>query len=740
MVGKDATSPPKPPRVDPAAFAAALRVAILIPLLFAFCLEVLDDPEVAPFAFFGAIALLTFVDFGGSRRQRLLAYVGLVVAGTGLVALGTLCSSNAVVATVAMAVVGFAILISGVLGSYVATGSRAMLLAFVLPVMIPLTQDDLASRLAGWLLGTGVSVAALMLPWPKPRPDRLREQAVAAVRSLADAIAPPPARALAEPAPSASPRPAEMVGADDDARAAVASLGRAYLATPGRPTGVGGRSGALGRLIDDVVWLTALPLPQVPQGGAASPVVRRAAEARATVADALRASAGVLADGESAPPDLAALDAAGDRNALARAATRGNAATARNTAAPAAASRLRMLACAARRLADDALRAAGRRRPDGGESQPGAPRTVRELAAAHATRRSMALRNSLRGAIGLSIAVLVGHVADVQHAFWVVLGTLAVLRSQAAATGVTFVQEVAGTAAGIVVGGLLVLAIGTDTAVLWAIFPVVVLVANYARKAASFASGQAGFSFQLLIVFNLLGAQGWTVGLVRLEDVAIGAAISVVTATLLWPRGAESVLLGDLADGYEANAELLAADDGELREDGSAEELERQSLRAAAAGWRLDASLRQYLAERGRRLSYDDLGVLATGVARVRRDVTELRSGGGRSPAAPVSGSPDGSAAIRGKLAELSDWYASLGAAIRAGTRPPAPLPPAAPPPAPLPPAAGATADGALDAAWAHEHLAVLRSLVPGLAAACSGLAVSRARGRSAAVRGAHAP
>ena len=148
-------------------------------------------------------------------------------------------------------------------------------------------------------------------------------------------------------------------------------------------------------------------------------------------------------------------------------------------------------------------------------------RSTARLLVAHASRGSASFRNALRGAAGVSLAVFIGEVASLQHSFWVVLATLSVLRSNALGTGSTILQALAGTAAGIVVGGALVAAIGTDEAVLWAMLPPAVLLGAYAPRAISFAAGQAGFTIVLLVIFNLIQPTGYTVGLVRVEDVAI---------------------------------------------------------------------------------------------------------------------------------------------------------------------------------------------------------------------------
>src|SRR6185437_4049547 len=90
--------------------------------------------------------------------------------------------------------------------------------------------------------------------------------------------------------------------------------------------------------------------------------------------------------------------------------------------------------------------------------------------------RSVWLRNSLRGAIGLALAVLVGQLADLQNSFWIVLGTMSVLRSSALSTSATIASALLGTLAGIVVGGLIVVAVGGDRGVLWAVLPFAVLL------------------------------------------------------------------------------------------------------------------------------------------------------------------------------------------------------------------------------------------------------------------------
>ena len=75
-----------------------------------------------------------------------------------------------------------------------------------------------------------------------------------------------------------------------------------------------------------------------------------------------------------------------------------------------------------------------------------------DFAFTHADYRSVWFRNSVRGAVGLAIAVFIAQRTGLQHSFWVVLGTLSVLRSNALGTGWSVLSALAGTAVGIVIG------------------------------------------------------------------------------------------------------------------------------------------------------------------------------------------------------------------------------------------------------------------------------------------------
>jgi hypothetical protein len=330
--------------------------------------------------------------------------------------------------------------------------------------------------------------------------------------------------------------------------------------------------------------------------------------------------------------------------------------------------RVRAATYSARQVGLYAMRATAGNVPSGEETDVATPawgpvRAVEELALEHANVRSIWLQNSIRGAIALAVSVFVAQSLSLQHGFWVVLGTLSVLRSNALSTGWSIVSAVGGTAVGIVVGALLVVAIGTHNGVLWAVLPLAVLLAAYAPRAISFAAGQAGFTITLLVLFNIIQPVGWQVGVVRVEDVAIGFAVSLGVGLLFWPRGAAALLRGDLANAFARGADYVAATMGELALGGAASETTRSGRAADTAVHRLDDVFRQYLIERSATsLKVEDVAALVGGAGRVRRTaqaLVALEHMGDASARLNRCG-----AHVADELNTLHAWYVAFGDAL----------------------------------------------------------------------------
>jgi len=314
------------------------------------------------------------------------------------------------------------------------------------------------------------------------------------------------------------------------------------------------------------------------------------------------------------------------------------------------------------------------------EGVPGTLSAARERITSYLEPHSVWLHNSLRGAAGLGLAVLAARLTGVQHAFWVVLGALSVLRSNALNTGQDAVRAMLGTVAGFIVGAALLVAIGTNTMLLWFLLPLAVFLAGVAPAVISFAGGQAAFTLTLVILFNIIQPTGWRVGLVRIEDIAIGVGVSLVVGVLFWPRGAAPALRQALAEAYADGADYLASTVrfGMSRGDPGAPALPAvagDATRAAAASRRLDDAFRTYLAERGtKRLPLADVAGLVTGVVGLRLEadaVLDLWQGDdGQAGADEATARQE----ILGTAERVTGWYDDLATIVITGGELPQPL------------------------------------------------------------------
>jgi uncharacterized membrane protein YccC len=630
---------------DLAALRRAARTAIVMPAMFALGYKVIGNPALATFAAFGSFAMLLLVDFNGSMRERLQAQAALAVAGCAFVGLGTLASQSVWLATAAMAVVGFGVTFAGVVSSVLAGATTSLLLAFILPVTLAGPPSAVGDRVAGWAMAAAAALVAVGLLWPAPTRDPLRSTATTACRALA-------ARLRAEVAymmgdqdePSVRALHNAVAQADD----AVAALHRVFLATSYRPTSLSTAARTIVRLVDELNWLNTIvaqsahPMEGAPVNNAACAVRVAASAVLERGADLLDATGG---DGEALRAALDELTSALGRmeqSATAdlpvrRVPAESSVDTDQERVSEFITSldpsfRAQELAFAVSLVGRDIdLTAAAERRswlqrflgrqPEG---LVGTLSAAQARAGAHVDRSSVWLHNSVRAAVGLGLAVLVANQTGVQHSFWVVLGTLSVLRSNALSTGQNVIRGLLGTVVGFVIGAAILAAIGTSTTLLWVLLPPVVLLAGIAPAAISFAAVQAAFTLTLVFLYNIIQPAGWRVGLLRVEDIAIGCSVSLAVGLLFWPRGAGAALRRALADAYTDSVNYLASavDFGMLRCDlgtPSRAAPTDDAARAARSARRLDDTFRGYLAERGAKpVPLAEVTRLVTGVGGLR--------------------------------------------------------------------------------------------------------------------------
>jgi uncharacterized membrane protein YccC len=620
----------------------SVRAAVVMPTVFAIAHLSSSNAQVGLFAAFGSFALLLLVEFTGPLRTRAVSYLGLYVVGIFFVVLGTVVSTQKVAAVVVMGVIGFCVLFAGVAAPQAATASTAALLVFVLPVAVAQPDSAIGPRLVGWTLAAAFCIPACLLIWPPPWHDNLRRRlsaSVSAIARLADA------RARGD--------------SDAKAQADVASeldlLHKQFSGTPYPPTGAAAGAVALSKLVGRVEWVagnTAIVGDErwSTEGQSARAITEK-------VAETLHLTASLICDARAHPVDDPArikavqdstreLDGLIDAQLRADASDVGQAladpsqpvqrvAESSGVEGSVAASLdpgfyARAFGIATELVAEAALEAAGSRvvidwRLGAVAAQE--PHVLAHRILSHLSFRSVWFRNAVRGAVGLALAVAVVELTDVSHGFWVVLGTLSVLRSNALGTGATALRAIGGTAVGFVVGSLIVIGVADHMVLLWAFLPLAVLVSGIAPAMISFVAGQAAFTLVVVILFNIIEPLGWRVGLTRIEDVAIGCGVSVVVGLLFWPRGATTALGRALSDAFVTSSGYLADAVDRLTTTSRFVDTEPGQQASHRAYLLLDDAFRQFFAERGAKVvSVEAISRLFTGSNRLRLAAYTLAS------------------------------------------------------------------------------------------------------------------
>jgi hypothetical protein len=142
------------------------------------------------------------------------------------------------------------------------------------------------------------------------------------------------------------------------------------------------------------------------------------------------------------------------------------------------------------------------------------------------------IRNAIGSAVAMGLAILLTRLLKLEHAFWVVLGVLPVLRARGTSETRAFWQEQAGTLIGFLMGAALVALIGAYQPWYWVTMPFIVFGSTYAASAIGFVAGQAGFTVFAVVLFCILLPQQSHVGILRLEDIALGGAVSLGVGSL----------------------------------------------------------------------------------------------------------------------------------------------------------------------------------------------------------------
>ncbi len=577
----------------------AMRAAIGATVAFYLGWIVIDDAVLAVFATLSVIGLLVLADFGGDLRRQARTYVLATALAAALVALGTVVSEHTFAAAGLLFVVALCVSLSTAVGRNVALGANGVLLFFLVACAVPAPLGAVGSRVSGVVLGGGISLLAALTIWPQRPRDRLRPALADAIDTLAGRIG-----RLGEGREDAADSFAEPV------RDALATAGPDRLAVGERPTLASERDHAqlrvgygLSRAQLMLERLSKRPAPPPAVAGAERVLARELRQVLDATAAALRG------DGP-APAVEEALDAGRAHRertdaALVRELTFGEADDSLAVGADRSVN-VGELATSVGGVVTDARVVVGADRfpVRVGSMSEGLGRRVEAvldrlvmIVSSTLSTRSVVLQNSLRLALGLSLARLAGGLLGIENGFWVLFATLGVMRTSAVRTGATALQAVLGTLIGFAVGLPLLLAIGTRGDLYLYVLPIVT-VGGLLAGSINVVWGQAGFTVLVSVLFNLVEPIGWEIGVIRVQTVVLGAAAGVVLGLAAWPRGAGGQLAQSLADAIGACGDLVAATVQRRLRPVGLEQLSRLRSRARAKALRADGVLGVFLTER----------------------------------------------------------------------------------------------------------------------------------------------
>lgn len=541
----------------------AARTALVMTAVFLFGRYVVDNSQFAVIASFTVAAILGIADFAGNRIERMRASVATLAAGAALLALGTAVSTNTAAATVTMFVVTLIVGYSAVFSGYFAAASSAVIVFYVVATGVSGPVSSIGAREAGLAVGGVLSVVAAGWLWPSGVVARSRRDLSEVYRELAFATSRLSARTMFSESTSTA---VQLSKAILDAEQSIAH-------SAWRPDGLAGPHKARMYLLQGARRMSEIigNVGGVPHD-ANGPLHAEAVQLERALSHSLEACAAGLVGGPLPEPEAAESAttqfATAARSVFAeQVATGADTGTLRDVAAETFLLHqlgwgvvLAVLHCRAMRNAP--IGSAGEARRswlvsvlfDGPSIGKWVRRARRSL-----TPRSVHFQNSVRLAVGLAVARLAVGVFDLKHGFWVGFATLVVLKTSAAGTRSTALQAAIGTGLGFGLSTLFIATFGVHDVAYAIVLPFVIFFAFYLPGAVSFIAGQAFFTMVIVVLFNLINPAGWTVGLLRVEDVVVGAGIGLAIGMAIWPRGASSELRRVVADLFVVGSEFARA-------------------------------------------------------------------------------------------------------------------------------------------------------------------------------------
>lgn len=572
----------------------ALRAAIVVTAVAVVVNTIVDLGSSGFYAVFGVFILLVLADFGGPTEIRFWAYLATGAAGLALITVGALAATTVPTTLLVTAIVAFALAYAVVLRGYVGTAYLCLLLPYIVAVTTPQPIDTLLTSLAAYTGGTLVAAIAAVTLWPSHPASAIREAVGRSLSAAAELVTDLP------PLGPGAKRDREAA-ATRELAAANHALADAYDGKLARPGDLTGRDRGLVQLVNDMGRLRL----------ALSWLAEKAAEPTRADRDLLRAvgdtldSCGEAVSGGGALPASVSegIFEARDRHIEGLPESADRLLSERKgddlTSMVSAGFYLRITSFIAAMIVRHTKLALGQRddEPGSGLDSHSSVETISMIESATSPVEMLRsnlgfmspwFRRALQTSAAVTIAVAIIHAFHLTTGFWVVLGIVAALQLNAIRSRRSAWGAALGTIAGFVVCAILVPLVGSDTAALIALLPLVAFVTVwYPAGALELPLKQAGFTVWFVMLVSLSDhGMSMHIDEVRIVDVGTGLLTSLVITTLMWPRGVATQVRAVLDRSVRTTADFFVAAYGYITSpmtDADGAEVRRAAQGATAA-------------------------------------------------------------------------------------------------------------------------------------------------------------
>ncbi|AFY42665.1 FUSC family protein [Nostoc sp. PCC 7107] len=164
---------------------------------------------------------------------------------------------------------------------------------------------------------------------------------------------------------------------------------------------------------------------------------------------------------------------------------------------------------------------------------------------------SVSFRHALRLAIITTFAELIAAILQLPRGYWITLTALVALKPNFGGTSETTVQRVIGTILGGIMGIVLILLVKNQSAIAFCLL-LLVFIAMSVRP-LSYSIFTLLLTPAIILLLNLMSADGWQVGVLRIVDSLFGGVLALFGSYLLFPSWERSQLPAQLEKTIRAN-------------------------------------------------------------------------------------------------------------------------------------------------------------------------------------------